>query len=385
MSLKKHARTLSLCLLVVAGTAGCDMSYDKTEDKTTPVLGVGLGCLTSSPITMRSTTYDMDKNIIGASEQIIANMSAQNTQPSMKSMYEMYAGVELEFELSIAMISDIIKSIISGSSDSSALMAYVKQTPLLTQFWALNKMSSSVSAGTDGIWMNSDDTIDPLYGYFETTKLEDRYRQLMYSDFGVTPSVMIDYIIENNRKTKTYHYAAGADGKFGTDDDVLAKTVLYRYDSGGKMVRAINYSDDESAFVSSYVFTYDTKGRIASMTSYSDPEETKRLVWGSYSTCTWDDSGATPLLDITLGLRMPGLVGSYNMSLIKFHYEFNEDGTIHKMIQYEPMTTAIDTCYVYVYSKDSLLGMGFMNDESLNYSDDEATRVSHTVNKLTFN
>lgn len=373
MNITKHARTLSLCLLVVAGTAGCDMSYDKNEDKTKPVLGVGLGCLLSSPITMQSTTYDMDNTIIKASEQIIANMSAQNTQPSMKSMYEMYAGVELEVNL---------LEIISHLDDP---MPYVKQTPLLTQFWALNRMASSVSAGTDGVWMSSDDTIDPLYGYFETTRTGDRYRQLVYSDFGVTPSAMIDYIVENNRKVKTCHYTAGTDGEFGTDDDALTKTVLYQYNSDGKMARAINYSDDETTFVSSYVFAYDTKGRITSMTSYSNVDETKRLAWGSYSTCEWDDSGPTPLLDITLGLRVPGLLGSYNMNLIKFHYEFNEDGTIHKMIQYKPMATTIDTCYVYIYSKNSLLGMGSMNDESLNYSDDEVTRVSHTVNKLTFN
>jgi len=145
------------------------------------------------------------------------------------------------------------------------------------------------------------------------------------------------------------------------------------------MVRAINYSDDEATFVSSYVFTYDDKGRISSMTSYSNVGETKKLEWGSYSTCKWDDSGSTPVLDITLGLRVLGI----NTSLIKFHYEFNQNGTIHKMIQYEPMSTSnIDTCYVYVYLEDSMLGMGFMNDESLNYSDDETTQVSRTVNEL---
>jgi hypothetical protein len=347
------------------------MSYDKQDDQTSPLLSIGVGCLATSPITMKSTTYDMENNIISASEQVIANMSAQNTQPNMKSMYEIYAGVELEVDL---------VGIITHLNDP---MPYVKQNPLLTQFWALNKMASSVNAGTDGIWMNSDDTIDPLYGYFETTRLEDRYRQIVYSDFGVTPAAMIDYIVENNRKTKTYHYTAGDDGEFGTGDDVLTKTVVYQYNSAGKMERAVNYSDDETTFVSSYVFTYDDKGRISAMTSYSDVAETKRLVWGSYSTCTWDESGATPVLDITLGLRIPGLFGSINLSLIKFHYEFNQNGTIHKMIQYEPMSTSnIDTCYVYVYLEDSMLGMGFMNDESLNYSDDETTQVSRTVNEI---
>lgn len=369
--MKKHVRALFLCLLAVALTTGCDTSYDKQDDTMTPLLALGLGCMATSPITMKSTTYDMGNNIISASEQVIANMSVQSSQPNMKSMYEIYAGVELEVDL-LGIISHLDNP-----------MPYVKQNPLLTQFWALNKMSSSVNAGADGIWMNSDDTIDPLYGYFETAGIEDRYRQIVYSDFGVTPSIRIDFIVENNRKTKTYHYTAGDDSEFGTEDDVLTKTVVYRYNSAGKMERAVNYSDDETTFVSSYVFTYDDRGRISAMTSYSDVNETKRLVWGSYSTCSWDDSGATPVLDITLGLRIPGLFGSFNMSLIRFHYEFNEDGTIHKMTQYEPMSTSnIDTCYVYVYSEDSMLGMGFMNDESLNYSDDETTQVSRTVNEL---
>ncbi|HPC40134.1 MAG TPA: hypothetical protein PLD91_04360 [Spirochaetota bacterium] len=371
MKIAKHAQVLSLCLLAAAGTIGCDMSYDKQDDQMGPLLAVGAGCMATSPITMKSTTYDMDNNIISASEQVIANMSVQSSQPNMKTMYEMYAGVELEVDL---------MGIITHLDNP---MPYVKQNPLLTQFWALNKMASSINAGTDGVWMNSDDTIDPLYGYFQTTRLKDRYRQIVYSDFGVTPAAMIDYIVENNRKTKTYHYTAGDDGEFGTDDDVLTKTTVYQYNSAGKMQRAINYSDDGTTFVSSYVFAYDENGRILSMTSYSDVGETKRLVWGSYSTCTWNDSGATPVLDITLGLRIPGLIGSFNMSLIKFHYEFNGNGTIHKMIQYKPMSTStIDTCYVYVYSENSMLGMGFMNDESLNYSDDETTQVSRTVNEL---
>jgi hypothetical protein len=372
MKIQRYSRTLSLCLLIAAGTFGCDMNYDKEDNTKLNTLMLGMGCMSTSPITMKSTTYDMENQITSASEQVIANMSVQSSQPNMTSMYEMYAGVELEVDLF---------GIISHLDDP---MPYVKQNPLLTQFWALNKMASSVNAGTDGTWMNSDDTIDPLYGYFQTTRLKDRYQQILYGDFGVTPSGRTDYIVENNKKVKTYHYTAGDDLEFGTGDDVLAKTTVYQYSSAGKMERAINYSDDETTFVSSYVFAYDEKGRISSMTSYSDIEETKRLVWGSYSTCAWDDTGTTPILDITLGLRIPTLVGSINMSLIKFHYEFNEDGTIRKMIQYEPMSSTIDTCYVYVYSKNSMLGMGKMNDESNNYSDNEVTRVSHTINELAF-
>jgi hypothetical protein len=52
------------------------------------------------------------------------------------------------------------------------------------------------------------------------------------------------------------------------------------------------------------------------------------------------------------------------------------------MIQHKPMDSAIDTCYVYVYSGTGFLSMGKMNDESNNYSDDGITQKSHTVNEL---
>lgn len=371
MSIKKYAQTLFLCLLIAAGTLGCDTCNNKDKD-TTSLLALGIGVLASSPLTVRSTTYDMDNTIIGMSEQVIQNMLVQSSQPNMSSMYEMYAGVELEVDW------DNIGSILTDP------MSVVKQNPLLTQFWALQKMATSTGAGTDGTWMTSDDTIDPLLGYFETTKADDRYRQIIYSDFGVTPAGRIDYIVEDNKKIKTYKYAAGGDGDFGTSDDVLARTTVYRYSSDGRMERAVNYSDDEVTFESVYLFTYDTQGRLRSMLSYDGVDEydvSDRMTWGSYSTLTWNDAGDTRTLDIELGLRV-NIIATWDQSVISFHYEFNEDGTIHKMIQYEPMSTTIDTCSVYVYSEESLLGKGGMNDESLNYSDDGVTQVSRTVSEL---
>ncbi len=316
---------------------------------------------------MKSTTYNMEGQVIGASEQVIMNMGVQSSQPNMTSMYEMYAGVELEVD---------IAGLLAHLSDP---MPYVKQNPLLTQFWALTKMSSSVAAGTDGQWMTSDDTIDPLYGYFETTGMDGLYRQISYSDFGVTPSVRTDFIVENNLKTKSYTYQAGTDGEFGTGDDVLVKTTRYIYNAAGKMERAVNYSDDENTFENVYVFSYDGNGRLSGMKSYSNEEESNRLAWGSYSRLTWGESEGTVTLEIVLGLRILGL----DTTLMKFAYEFNDDGTIHKMIMYKQLSSsAIDTCYVYVYSGSSMLSMGKMNDGSDNYSDDEATQVSRTVNEL---
>lgn len=257
----------------------------------------------------------------------------------------------------------------------------------MTQFWALKKMASSTSAGDDGIWMNSDDTIDPLYGYFLTTKTEDgKYRQISYSDFGVTPNCRTDFIVENNLKVKSYTYNAGSDNEFGTDDDTLIKATRYAYNTAGKLVRATNYSDDETTFKNVYVFTYDANGRLSGMDSYSNQAETTKLAWGSSSTLAWGESDGKKTLVIQLKLYIDTVVfGKYHINLMKFAYEFNDDGTIHKMIMYKQLSGSdIDTCYVYVYSGSSMLSMGKMNDESINYSDDEETQVSRTVSELIF-
>ena len=261
------------------------------------------------------------------------------------------------------------------------MMGYVKQTPLLTQFWALNQMASSVNAGPDGIWMTSDDTMDPIYGYFNTTHEGDRFTQIKYSDFGVTPNERVDYIVEESRKVKAYNYKAGDDGIFGTDDDALFRTTVFQYNSAGKLEQAINYTDDESTFEYVYKFTYDDSGQLLSMYSYEDEAGTNRLAWGSYSELTWGESEGKKTLVIDLGLR-PNVGGEFDIKVIKFQYEFNEDGTIHKMIQYKPMSSNIDTCYVYVYSGSGFLSMGKMNDESVNYSDNEITQKSYTKNEL---
>ncbi len=377
MKMNKYARRLSVFLLVAVGTLGCDTSYDKQNDKTETLLTMGIGCLATSPITMKSTTYDMDNQIKSASEQVILNMSVQSSQPSMKSMYEMYAGVELEVDW--AQLDKLLTD----------PMRVVKQNPLLTQFWALKKMASSIDARENGTWMDSDDTIDPLLGYFETTRREDRYCQIKYSDFGITPSSRIDYIVEDNRKVETNMYEAGADNIFGNKDDLLVKTTVYQYNRAGKMEKAINYSysGDVREFENVYVFTYDVKGRLESMTSYDGDDEndlTNRMTWGSYSTLTWGDTGGKKTLDIVLGLRV-FFIAIWDQPVIRFHYEFNNDGTIHKMIQFEPISeTNIDTCYVYVYTPGTMLNMGDMNDASVNYSDDEETQVSRTVNELVF-
>ncbi|OHD66577.1 MAG: hypothetical protein A2176_02280 [Spirochaetes bacterium RBG_13_51_14] len=375
---------LLLIIFTAAGTFSCDMNYDQ-DDSMNKILPMGMGCMNDMPITMKSTTYNMDNQIISASQQVVLNMTVQDSQPNMTSMYEMYAGVQLELDFSGFKIVTFIQNYLKDpDSAMDSMMSFVKQNPLLTQFWALNKMASSVDAGDDDLWMTTNDTIDPIYGYFVTTNDGDRYRQITFSDFGVTPSGRTDFIVENSRKIKTYTYEAGSDDDFGTGDDELVKTTVYQYNSAGKMERAINYSDDGVTFENVYVFTYDENGRLLSMYSYEDEAGTNRLAWGSYSKCTWAETDGIKTLNITLGLRLDfGLLGGeFDISAIKFHYEFNEDGTIHKMIQYKPMSNNIDTCYVYVYSGSGFLSMGNMNDESNNYSDDGITQKSHTVNEL---
>jgi len=389
MGIFKNIKVILIILLFVfAGTFGCDdPSYNRGKSDNKPLIA-GVGCLTTSPVSMKATTYDMQNQIINVNRQLIMNMSAQNTQPNMTSMYEMYAGVQLEVDLkaiqswTISQWLAFIAAMISNpDSASNLMMAYVKQNPLLTQFWALNEMESSINAGDDGVWMTADDTIDPIYGYFTTSHEGNRHQQITFSDFGVTPSSRVDYIIEDSRKIKAYKYEAGSDGKFGTDDDVLVRTTVFQYNSAGKIQRAINYTDDENTFENVYVFTYDETGRLQAMNSYEDEAETKNLKWGSYSALTWGEADGKQTLDITLGLRI--YIGyTYKIDAIKFHYVFNDDGTIHKMIQNKPMSSNIDTCYVYVYSGSGFLSMGKMNDESINYSDDEITQKSRTVNAL---
>jgi hypothetical protein len=373
---------LIITLFVFVGTISCDnVGYNRGKQDNKPMLA-GVGCLTTSPIAMKATTFDMNNQIISVNRQMIMNMSAQNTQPNMTSMYEMYAGVQLEVDLTgfniVAFIQEYLKN---PSNAMNLMMAYVKQNPLLTQFWALNEMVSSVNPGADGAWLTNDDTIDPIYGYFTTSHEGDRHVQIKYSDFGVTPSSRVDFIVEDNKKIKTYTYEAGTDGKFNTDDDVLVRTTVYQYNSMGKMERAINYTDDENTFENVYIFTYDENGRLLSMYSYEDEAGTNRLAWGSYSELTWGESEGKKTLTIDLGLR-PNVFGEFDIKAIKFRYVFNDDGTIHKLIQYKPMSSSIDTCYVYVYSGTGFLSMGKMNDESINYSDDEITRKSRTVNEL---
>jgi hypothetical protein len=383
MGIIKNIKVISIIILFVfAGTIGCDNpGYNRGKQDNKPMLA-GAGCATTSSIAMKSTTYDMDNKIISINRQLVMNMSVQNTQPNMQNMYEMYAGVQLELDFTGFNIVTFIQQYLQDPNNATNLMmAYVKQNPLLTQFWALNQMSSSIKAGSDGEWMTSDDTIDPIYGYFTTTHDGDRHIQIKYGDFGATPTSRVDYIVEDGRKTKAYTYEAGTDGIFNTEDDVLVRTTLFQYNSAGKLERAINYTGDEAAFENVYVFTYDENGILQKMNSYEDEAETKNLKWGSYSELTWGETDGKKTLDITLGLRI--YVGwTVKVDAIKFHYEFSEDGTIHKMIQYKPMSSNIDTCYVYVYSGSGLLSMGKINDESVNYSDDGITQKSRTVNEI---
>ncbi len=366
MKIMKHARGPLYILLVIGlMTSGCD----KEEDGTDSLLMAGMGCAATSPLTMRSTTYNMTDQVIGISEQVIQNMAVASSQPEM---YEMYAGVELTID------------VLEYLSDPDNIMNLITQNPILTQFWALKKMATSTDAGGDGDWMTPDDTIDPLLGYFETTKQDGRYRLIAFDDFGVTPSGRTDFILDDGRKARTYDYAAGDDGDYGTDDDEVTRTTVYEYNGAGKMLRAKNYAADEITFQSSYKFTYDENGRLLNMRGYSNEAETSRLDWGSYSNLTWEENEGIVSVDIELGLRI-WILFSIDTPLMHFHIEFNEDGTMRKMVMYEALSSSsIDTCYVYEYSGEGLLGISGMSTGSRNYSGDETDQVSYTVNELIF-
>lgn len=371
MNIMKYARgPLYILLAIGLMTSGCDR---KEDDGTLTLLMAGAGCAASTPITMRATTYDMSDQVIGISEQVIRSMLVQGSQPDMTTMYEMYAGVELTLDVA------------GYLSDPDNMMNLVTQNPLLTQFWAFNKMATSVDAGDDDEWMSPDDTIDPLLGYFEVTEIDGRYRMITFDDFGVTPEGRVDFVVEKNRKTRTYDYGAGDDGDYGTDDDEVSRTTVYEYNSDGKMVRAKNYAADETTFQSSYLFTYDASGRLASMMSYGNEAETSRLDWGSYSNLTWSETDGVVTLDIALGLRIPLFFWQPDTPVMYFSFEFNEDGTMRKMIMFEALSdSTIDICYMYLYSGEGMLGKSGMSTGSNNYSGDETDQVSYTVNELLF-
>ncbi len=358
----------SLLIAIILGTIvmlSCSQEADEREDG----LLLGIATLMNGPVVMKSTTYDLEDRIIGASEQQIFNMAAGKSQPDARSMYELYAGVEIQIDTSDFDINDPLNSL-------------VKQTPLLAQFWALERMSSSVDPGPDDIWMTADDDIDPLLGYHETVRVGDGYRLIEYDDFGVTPRGRIDYVVEKNRKVASHSFSAGSDGIYETEDDVPVRTTLFHYNAAGKMERAEHYSGDGASFKSLYLFEYDGEGTLLSMKSYKNQEGTERLNFGSYSNLTWDESGERRSLEIQLGIQVKIFVW-IPVNLMKFRFEFNDDGTIHKQIMYKPMSSTVDTCNVYIYSGGGLLGMAGMNDATENFSDDETTQVSFTINELT--
>lgn len=363
MKISRHIKAASILLILIsAGTAGCESIYDKRNTADPKVLS-GVGCIMTSTATATSTTYDaVSGTILAVNTQTMANLLV-SSPPNMTNMHEVYAGVEIQGDL---------------SSQTNS--------PILGEFWEIQKMHSSVDAGSNGIWMDYDDTLDPLLGYFETTFVDGLYRMISYSDYGVTQSGRTDFAVENNRKVKAYTYDDGGDGIYGNVNDTLTRTTVYGYNDAGKMVRATNYSDDEVTFQSVYVFTYDAQGRLLRMMSYNNQAETTRLNWGSYSRCTWNDNGPATTLHIDLGWRIIG----FDTIVQKFDIIFNEDGTMHKAIQYkqyDPLDAGavndIDTCYLYEYREGSLLSMGKMNDGSYNYSDDEMTIKSYTVNTIT--
>jgi hypothetical protein len=383
MRIKKNIKViLVITLFIAVGTSGCDTVNSSNNDTGKSPFMMGAGCVMNSPIVMTATTYDINDQIISASRKTVMNMSVRNAQPNMTNIYEIYASAQLDVDFAGFNIFNFIQDYLENPDKAMAgMLGYVTQTPLRAQFWALNKMETSISAGPDGVWLTADDTIDPKMGYFVTTHEGNRFKQIKFKDFGITPTGRTDFIVEENRKTKTYSYEAGSDGTYGTDDDVLVRTTVFLYNGAGQLEKAINYSDDETTFESVFVFSYDENGRSMSMYSYEDEAGTNRLAWGSYAELTWGESEGMKTLDLAVGLR-PDVFGEFDIKMMKFNMEFNEDGTIRKMIQYKPLSSNIDTCYVYVYSGFGFMSIAKMNEESYEYSDNEITQKSYTVNKV---
>jgi hypothetical protein len=325
---------------------------------------LGVAYIMGKPVLMRSTTYDLDDVVTGLSEQRLFAAKLSSSQPDMRNMHELYAGVEIQVDL----------------LDWENI---VKQTPLLAQFWAIERMTSSVDAGPDGLWMTEDDTIDPILGYHETAHDGETYRLTAYRDFGVTPKEIVDYTVEGSRKISTVSYGAGADGIFGTEDDAPERLTRFYYDNDGRMDRAEHYSGDGATFKSVYHFEYDGSGRFVSMTSFNDQSMENKLNFGSYSELLWDDTGEHTTLRVSLGIQYLFFGFWQKLKLMTFDFEFNEEGRISKRIMYKPLSsTQIDVCNIYNYSGSGLLDQGNMNDSADNFSDDGETRESYTINEI---
>ncbi|MBN2077506.1 MAG: hypothetical protein JW838_00980 [Spirochaetes bacterium] len=362
-TLQKNIVT-SILLCVILATGSLTSCTNKTGGEDT-IMGLLLGVayIMGKPVLMRATTYDLDDTVIGISEQKLFAAKLSTSQPDMRNMHELYAGVEIKINL----------------LDESI----VKQTPLLAQFWAIEGMTSSVDTGPDGLWMTEDDTIDPILGYHETVYDGEIYRLTAYKDFGVTPKEVVDYTVEGDRKVATTSYSAGPDEIIGTYDDVPERVARFFYNNKGKMERAECYSGDGATFECVYHFEYDDKGRLLSMKPYKDQAMEERLNFGSCSKLTWDDSGEHTTLTVKLGYQS-NLFGYWiNLYIQTFDFEFNEEGRISKRIMYKPLsTTQIDVCNIYNYSGGGMLDRGNMNDTSDNYSDDGETQVSYTINEI---
>ena len=372
-------------------------------------------------IALTGTTYDMQDKIQTIIRQVV-NLPAKDAVPSQLNMYATFGGVQLDVDLDLgallakvlpqvpAMLTGIIggkkiEEVLNLNSLMGEVMGSIKQTPLLVQFWALKHMNSSTDKGPDGTWMTEDDTIDSMYGYFDTVKNADgTYTQTTYSDFGKTKSGSIDYVVANQKKVKTFHHDAAG---------VLFRTTDFEYNTSGQMTKAINYTEPSGKFESVYVFTYDSEGQMTAMRSYSDEAMTKKLAGGSYTKLTWGKTAeGNKTLDLTLGLQIDfywilDLVGWYiepalrfpvkgtDLGFLSFSYEFHQDDpstfviekeTIHKMTEYAALDNKkakITTCHIYEY-KDPIAAAsgGTTESGSNNYSDNEITQKSVTVNKL---
>lgn len=420
--MRKSVKVIAYLLTVFATMVliACGNSGNTTKSDNVEVDNHAVSAAAAEPdpvyLTVTGTSKDMNGNIVGI-EKKVTNLWTSDALPNMTSMYEMYAGIQLEMDLDIkeliqAMIAIYHKDPSNFNMDSimNYMMGSIKKTPLAVQMWALKQMKTSMDAGADNEWGTADDAIDPMLGYFLTEKNESgTYTQISYSDYGVTPNGRLDYYVADKKKTYTFMYESGSDKIYGTNDDVLVRITEFKYNAAGKILKAINYdyNNDCVVFNNMYKFTYDDLGQLVSMYSYSDPEATQRLGAGSYTELTWGQTTeGKKTLDLTIGLRIDfkmladmcnlristallnlinAKLGGKDIKFMNMHYEFNDDGTIHKLIEYESLSSKnIDTCHVYGYEAGSMLSSSKQNDYSKDYSDDEITQKALTVNLLEF-
>jgi hypothetical protein len=179
------------------------------------------------------------------------------------------------------------------SKDDTSFMSFIFGLGMLTGHFIKdidNEMYISISAGSNGIWLDSDDTLILRFVQNNTHDSMDMFATM-------DPGSMTGYILppenEAGYVTGMNFHQAGTDGLFYTADDtgsfegnytldsenrIIAVAGMPRYEiqySGQNIVKVIAYTGGGSSIGNVRTTQYDVNNRPVSMRYYSDDEVTQ--------------------------------------------------------------------------------------------------------------